>query len=486
MKVLLTGSTGYIGRRLKHKLLEDKDIELKLFVRNKNSLSSEVLRDIEVIEGDTFDKDKLRLALKDVDIAYYMIHSLNNKNYKDLDKISAQNFIEIAEECGVKRVIYLGGLGVKNDLTSEHLLSRIETGEVLSSSSLVQTIWIRAGVIIGSGSTSFEIIRNLTEKLPIMTTPKWVYTKAQPIAVENVLDYLYDSIRLEIKENVIVDIGSEELSYRDMMIKTGKVLGLKRILIPVPFLTISLSSHWLNLFTPVPFIVAKALIEGLKSEVTIQNNNAKKLFPNIKPITFEQSVNTAIDEIKNNQVVSRWSDNWGVNWDKDHGLEISDAIFVDRKVLNIEDIKDEEVYKSFSSIGGRNGWFAFDFLWEIRGFIDKVIGGVGLQRGRRVENELRVGDSLDFWKVEDIKENERVLLLAQMKIPGTGWLEFRIENNTLIQSAYFYPKGLLGRLYWYSLIPLHYFVFNNMIKSIVKRAKEYSLYKEETNDKGVT
>ncbi len=472
MKVLLTGSTGYIGRRLKHKLLEDKDIELKLFVRNKNSLSAEVLRDIEVIEGDTFDKDKLRLALKDVDIAYYMVHSLNNKNYKDLDKISAQNFIDIAEECGVKRVIYLGGLGVKNDMTSEHLLSRIETGEVLSSSSSVQTVWIRAGVIIGSGSTSFEIIRNLTEKLPIMTTPKWVYTKAQPIAVENVLDYLYDSITIESKENVIVDIGSEELSYRDMMKKTGKVLGLTRILIPVPFLTISLSSYWLNLFTPVPFIVAKALIEGLKSEVTIQNDNAKKLFPNIKPITFEQSVNIAIDEIKNNQVVSRWSDNWGVNWDKDHDREISDAIFVDRKTHDITGLKDEDVFKTFTSIGGKNGWFAFDFLWEIRGLIDKMIGGVGLQRGRREENNLRVGDSLDFWKVADIKENKRMLLLAQMKVPGTAWLEFRIENNTLIQCAYFYPKGVWGRLYWNSMIPLHYFVFNNMIKSIVKRVKD--------------
>ena len=472
MKVLLTGSTGYIGRRLKHKILEDKSIDLRLYVRNKKSLSAEVLRDLEVVEGDTFDKDKLRVALKDVDTAYYLIHSLNKKNYKDLDKISAQNFIDIAQECGVKRVIYLGGLGVKNEMTSEHLLSRIETGEVLSSSPTVQTIWVRAGVIIGSGSTSFEIIRNLTEKLPIMTTPKWVYTKAQPIAVENVLDYLYDSLKLDIKENVIVDIGSEELSYRDMMKKTGNVLGLTRILIPVPFLTISLSSYWLNLFTPVPFIVAKALIEGLKSEVTIQNNNAKKYFPEIIPISFEKSVNKAIDEIKNNQVVSRWSDNWGVNWDKDHDRQISDAIFVDKKVQSIEGLKVENVFKTVCSIGGKNGWFAFDFLWEIRGMLDKMIGGVGLKRGRRAQNELRVGDSLDFWKVVDIKENERLLLVAQMKVPGTAWLEFRIENNTLIQSAYFYPKGVWGRLYWYSMIPLHYFVFNNMIKSIVQRVKD--------------
>ncbi len=471
MKVLLTGSTGYIGRRLKHKILENKDIQLRLFVRNKKSLSTHILKDVEVFEGDTFDKEKLKLVLKDIDVAYYLIHSLNKKNYKDLDKISAQNFIDIAKECGVKRVIYLGGLGVKNDNTSEHLLSRIETGEVLSSKKDIQTIWIRAGVIIGSGSTSFEIIRNLTEKLPIMTTPKWVYTKAQPIAVDNVLDYLYESLTLEIKENLIVDIGSEQLSYHDMMIKTANVLSLKRLLIPLPFLSISLSSYWLNLFTPVPSIVAKALIEGLKSEVIIQNDNARKYYKNIIPFSFEDSVKKAISEIKNNQVVSRWSDNWGVNWDKEHSKEISDAIFVDKKVRNTDQINKEKVFKSFVSIGGENGWFGYDFLWSIRGLIDKVIGGVGLHRGRRVEHELRIGDSLDFWKVIDIKENERLLLLAQMKLPGTAWLEFKIEDNKLIQSAYFYPKGVLGRLYWYSMVPFHYLIFTNMIGNIIKKAK---------------
>lgn len=471
MKVLLTGSTGYIGRRLKQKFLNDNNVKLRLYVRNKKSLSSNLSTEVEVVEGDTFDKEKLKLALKDIDVAYYLIHSLNKKNYKDLDKISAQNFIDIAKECGVKRVIYLGGLGVKNDNTSEHLLSRIETGEVLSSVEEIQTIWIRAGVIIGSGSTSFEIIRNLTEKLPVMTTPKWVYTKAQPIAVHNVLEYLYESLYLDMKENVIVDIGSQELSYRDMMIETAKVLGLKRFLIPLPFLSISLSSYWLNLFTPVPFIVAKALIEGLKSEVVIQNDHAKKYYPNIVPSSFEDSVKTAILEIQSNQVVSRWSDNWGVIWEKEHTHEISDAIFVDRQVKNLNEISKENVFKSFMGIGGKNGWFDYDFLWEMRGLIDKIIGGVGLKRGRRVENELRVGDSLDFWKVVDIKENERLLLLAQMKLPGTAWLEFKIQDNKLIQSAYFYPKGVFGRLYWYSLVPLHYFVFKNMITSIIKKAR---------------
>jgi len=470
MRVLLTGSSGYIGRRLKQKLLEKDDIQLRLFVRNKKTLSNNLKENIEVIEGDTFDKKALEKALAGVDTAYYLIHSLNSKEYKNLDKISAQNFIDIAEKCGLKRVIYLGGLGVKNEHTSEHLLSRIETGEVLSSSKKVQTLWFRAGVIIGSGSTSFEIIRNLVEKLPVMTTPKWVETKAQPIAVNDVINYLIEALYHTNKKNLTIDIGSEQLSYKQMMLQTAKALGLKRVLIPLPFLSINLSSYWLNLFTPVPFTVAKALIEGLKSEVIIQNNNAQKYFPQIKPIDFLSSVKKAVKEIETNQVISRWSDNSGKIWDKNHTKEIADAIFIDRKIEDIKDISKENVYKTFISIGGNNGWFAFDMLWKIRGFLDKAVGGVGLRRGRRDQYDLRIGESLDFWKVVDIKKDERLLLYAQMKLPGTAWLEFKIEDDKLIQSAYFYPKGVFGRLYWYSLIPLHYFVFNNMIKSIIKKA----------------
>lgn len=471
MKVLLTGSTGYIGRRLKQKLLQNKDIKLKLLVRNKNSLSKEAKQKAKVIQGDTFDKKALEKALKDVDVAYYLIHSLNKDDYKNLDRISAENFIKTAQKCGVKRVVYLGGLGVKDENTSEHLLSRLETGEVLSSNKEVQTIWIRAGVIIGSGSASFEIIRNLVEKLPVMTTPKWVSTLAQPIAIDDVLSYLYNSLFIKKKKNLIVDIGSEQLSYKEMMAQCAKALGLKRTLIPVPFMSISISSYWLNLFTPVPFNVAKALVEGLSCEVVIQNDNAKKYFPQITPIPFISAVKKAEIEIKTNQVISRWNDNGGKVWDEVHDREFSDAIFVDRKTKDISKLNKHKVYEVFSSIGGENGWFDFDFLWEIRGIIDKLIGGVGLKRGRRSQCDLRTGDCLDFWKVVDLKKDERLLLFAQMKLPGNAWLEFKIKDNKLIQSAYFYPKGLWGRVYWYSLVPLHYFVFNNMINSIIKKAK---------------
>ena len=470
MKVLLTGSTGYIGRRLKEKLLEDKDIQLRLLVRNKKSISNDIKNKIEIIEGDTFNKESLKEALKDIDVAYYLIHSLSNDNYKDLDKISAQNFLDIANLCGVKKIIYLGGLGVKDKNTSEHLLSRIETGEILSSNKNVQTIWFRAGVIIGSGSASFEIIRNLTEKLPIMTTPKWVNTLAQPICIKDVLTYLKEAIKLETKEDLIVDIGSKALTYKDMMMGTANALGLKRVIIPLPFMSINISSYWLNLFTPVPFSVAKALIEGLKSEVVIQNDNAKKYFPNITPISYEDSVKNAIKEIEENQVISRWNDNANGVWEKNSSNEISQALYIDRKEFDISNIEASKVYQSFTSIGGENGWFTFDFLWEIRGFIDKMIGGVGLKRGRRSQCDLRISDCLDFWKVVDLKENERLLLYAQMKLPGEAWLEFKIKDNKLIQSAYFYPKGVFGRLYWYSLVPLHYFIFKNMINSIIKKA----------------
>jgi uncharacterized protein YbjT (DUF2867 family) len=470
MKVLLTGSTGYIGRRLKKKLLEDKNIDLRLLVRNINGLSSDVANNVEIIQGDTFDTESLKIALKDVDVAYYLIHSLNKDNYKDLDRLSAQNFLDIAVSCNVKRIIYLGGLGVKNSDTSEHLLSRIETGEILSSNKNIQTIWIRAGIIIGSGSASFEIVRNLTEKLPVMTTPKWVNTKAQPVAVDDVLLYLQNSLYLQTTDNLVVDIGSEKLSYKNMMLKTAKVLGLKRVIIPLPFMSINISSYWLNLFTPVPFSVAKALIEGLKSEVVIQNDNAKKYFPNITPISYEEAVSNAIKEIENDQVISRWNDNFDNVWEKNSQNEISKAIFIDRKEENISNIEHSKIYQSFISIGGDNGWFDFDFLWELRGIIDKMIGGVGLKRGRRSQCDLRISDCLDFWKVVDLKQNERLLLYAQMKLPGSAWLEFKIKDNKLIQSAYFYPKGVFGRLYWYALVPLHYFIFKNMIKSIIKKA----------------
>ncbi|MCH9812512.1 MAG: SDR family oxidoreductase [Epsilonproteobacteria bacterium] len=475
MRILLTGANGYIGRRLKQKLLNEK-ITLRLLVRNVKSLDIELAQKAEIVQGSTFDKESLRQALQDVDIAYYLIHSLQNKNYRELDKQSAENFRDIAIEQGVKRIIYLGGLGDKES-ASTHLLSRIETGEILSAKTdQIQTIWIRAGVIIGSGSASFEIIRHLTEKLPIMVTPKWVKTLAQPIGVDDVIAYLNSAKDLTITQNLMVDIGSEKMTYQEMMLACAKALGLHRIIIPLPIITIKLSSYWLNLFTPVPYSVAKSLIEGLSSEVVIQNNNAKLHFPEIKPLSFETSVKKAITEMEENQVYSRWSDAGGGKdlWEQRYKDDPSSAILLDRQIAPYGNISAQKIYETFCSIGGAEGWFGYNWLWEIRGAIDKMLGGAGLNRGRRDQHKLRVGESVDFWRVEDLILNKRLLLRAQMKVPGSAWLEFKIKDEKLIQTAYFYPRGLFGRLYWYILTPLHYLVFKKMIKTILKKAQQNS------------
>jgi uncharacterized protein YbjT (DUF2867 family) len=480
MRVLLTGANGYIGRRLKKRLLE-QDITLRLMVRNPKSLDSDL--DVEISQADTFDPESLERALEGVDVAYYLIHSLQDKNYKELDKQSAQNFLDTAIKMGVKRIIYLGGLGIK-DHASEHLLSRIETGEILSSQpEKIETIWIRAGVIIGSGSASFEIIRHLTEKLPVMVTPKWVNTLAQPIGVDDVIAYLDASKDLTHKGNLTVDIGSEKMTYKEMMLGCAKALGLKRIIIPLPVLTIKLSSYWLNLFTPVPYTVARSLIEGLSSEVVIQNDHAKTYYPQIDPMPFEATVKRAIERMEENQVYSRWSDAGGEHdmWERQHKGDPSSSVLLDRQSMSIGDIPKKTVYQTFCSIGGKEGWFGYDWLWEIRGWMDKMLGGAGLNRGRRDSYTLRIGESVDFWRVEDLTVNERLLLYAQMKVPGKAWLEFKIVEDELVQTAYFYPRGVWGRLYWFSLIPIHYLVFGNMIRSILKKAGETNRQNQAMN-----
>jgi len=480
MKVLLTGANGYIGRRLKQTLLNE-DVSLRLLVRNPKSLDPDL--GVEVAKGDTFDSASLERALEGIDIAYYLIHSLQHKNYKELDRQSAQNFLDAAIKKGVKRIIYLGGLGVKEH-ASEHLLSRIETGEILSSKpDQIETVWIRAGVIIGSGSSSFEIIRHLTEKLPVMVTPKWVKTLAQPIGVDDVITYLNASKDLSIKGNLVVDIGSEKMTYKEMMLGCASALGLRRWIFPLPVLTINLSSYWLNFFTPVPYTVARSLIEGLSSEVVIQNDHAKQYFPQIHPIGFEAAVRKSIQEMEENQVFSRWSDAGGGQdmWERQHKDDPSSAVLMDRQSMNLDSIPKESVYRTFCSIGGKEGWFGYDWLWEIRGWMDKMLGGAGLNRGRRDTLKLRIGESVDFWRVEDLIPNERLLLYAQMKVPGKAWLEFKIKGNELVQTAYFYPRGLWGRIYWYSLTPVHYLVFKNMIQSILRKADTMNKQKSSTN-----
>jgi uncharacterized protein YbjT (DUF2867 family) len=473
-KILITGATGYIGRRLQERLLQRTDLAIRLLVRNRKKVRTSVAQQVEIVEGDTFNRDTLVQALQGRDVAYYLIHSMGSgRDFEERDRRSAENFRDACIAAGVKRLIYLGGLGVK-ETASRHLRSRIETGEILSGrSDRLQVIWFRAGVIIGAGSASFEIIRNLVQKLPVMVTPKWVSTRTQPIAVDDVLSYLAAAITLDVQGNLIVDIGAEPMSFREMMLKAAKVMGLKRILLPVPVLSPRLSSYWLILFTPIPYQMAAALVEGLKSETVLRNDHAVRYFGAIRPLPYDKAVRMAMAEMEQDLVVSRWCDSSGdavcdvMNHDDTHA-----AVFRDRRVIPLGSVPAARVFQSVVQVGGQGGWFSYHFLWRLRGLIDKVFGGYGLNRGRREQRSLRVGDALDFWKVADIKENKRLLLLAQMKLPGKAWLEFDIQPAQLVQTAHFLPRGLLGRMYWYSVLPLHELVFGDLARKVVARARE--------------
>ncbi|MDR9501539.1 MAG: SDR family oxidoreductase [Desulfurivibrionaceae bacterium] len=473
MKILVTGATGYIGRRLKERLLGKPDCRLRLLVRNRNKVRLSVRDQVEIVEGDTFNEEALDRALAGIEVAYYLIHSMGSgKDYRDLDRLSAENFREAAIRAGVKRIIYLGGLGVR-ETASKHLLSRIETGEVLGAKpERIQTIWFRAGVIIGSGSASFEIIRHLVQKLPVMVTPKWVNTLTQPIAVDDVISYLAAAADKEIPGNLTVDIGSAPMSFREMILEAAAVMNLKRLMIPVPVLSPRLSSYWLILLTPINYQLAGALVEGLKSETVALNDHARRYFPEIAPVSYRQAVQQAMGELEENQVLSRWCDSsGGAVCDIKDRDDPAAAVLRDRREYPLGDATPAEVFTAACTLGGEHGWFRYHFLWQFRGLVDKLLGGYGLNRGRRVKDKLRVGDSLDFWKVADLKENKRLLLLAQMKVPGKAWLEFDIQPDKLVQTAHFLPNGLWGRLYWYSVLPLHHLVFSNLARHIVLQAR---------------
>lgn len=476
-RILITGATGYIGRRLTQRFLKDTSYDIRLFVRNKRKVQLSVSEEVELCEGNTFDTDSLDTALSGVDTAFYLIHSMgSDKDYQELDKKSAEHFRTACIKAGVRRIVYLGGLGVRES-ASKHLLSRIETGEILSAEpGKIQTIWIRAGVIVGSGSAGFEIIRNLCQKLPAMITPLWVRTRTEAIGIEDVLSYLQQSITLDHTENIVVDIGSEKISFQQMLAQAAELMGLRRFLIPVPVLSPKLSSYWLILFTPIPFKLASSLVEGLKSETIRENDNARSYFPSISPASYRDSVRHAISELEQDHIISRWCDS-----SSEKACDIKDfdnpagAILRDIRIVPFqEEDNQDEVFKAVCSLGGPNGWFRYNFLWRLRGVLDKISGGYGLSRGRRNNRDLRIGDALDFWKVADIKEGKRLLLYAQMKLPGQAWLEFDIQPYQLVQTAHFIPHGILGRLYWYSVYPLHFFVFSNLAKTIVKSSRETS------------
>lgn len=474
--ILVTGATGYVGGRLAPRLL-DSGYKVRCLARDASRLKNR-WNGAEIFQGDVLDEASLNDALMGIETAYYLIHSMgSDSEFSKTDVIAAENFARAAENQNVKRIIYLGGLVSSDEILSKHLSSRLETGQTLRKFSVPITEF-RAGVIVGSGSLSFEMIRYLTERLAVMITPKWVNTKTQPIAIRDVLRYLIEALKVEKSTGEIIEIGGEDiLTYKDLMNIYAEVRGLKRYFINVPVLTPRLSSHWVGFVTPLPSAIAKPLVDGLKNELICKSTKAKELF-NFKPITYKQAVKLALQRNKEGKTETIWFSSYSSGM-KDSASPVhltqKEGMIIEKRET-VVNANIESTFKAFTSLGGKNGWYA-NFLWRIRGYIDLIFGGVGLRRGRRSETELIPGDPLDFWRVEAIEQNKLLRLRAEMKLPGKAWLQFQVKNNgdnksTLTQTAFFEPKGLWGLLYWYSIYPLHGLIFGGMIKAIKKAAEK--------------
>ncbi len=472
MKILLTGTTGYIGKRLLPILLKEGH-EVICCVRDKRrtDLSNFDGENIKIIQVDFLDEKSLDIIPKDIDVAYYLIHSMSvsTDDFDTLEEISANNFRNSIQKTDVKQVIYLSGI-VNEEELSKHLSSRKNVEDILGSGTYNLTT-LRAGIIVGSGSASFEIMRDLVEKLPIMVTPKWLNTKSQPIAIRNVLEFLKGVMLNEYTYNKSFDIGGPEIfTYKEMLLTFAEVRNLKRTIITLPIMTPKLSSYWLYFVTSTSYKLAINLVDSMKVEVICKENDlAERL--NIKLIPYKEAVKLAFDKIDQQDVISSWIDAQSSNV---LSKGISNLIevptfgcFQDKREKAVRNEK--ETVDKIWAIGGENGWYYGNFLWAMRGFMDKLSGGIGLRRGRKSHTKLSVGDALDFWRVlyADKKE-KRLLLYAEMKLPGEAWLEFKIENNILYQTATFRPLGLWGRIYWYSVLPFHGLIFKGMLNKLTE------------------
>lgn len=477
--VLLTGVTGYIGGRLVPLLLEAGH-RVRVLARDLIRLQGRSwLAEVDVVEGDVLKPDTLDAALKSIDVAYYLIHSMREgDNFQERDIQAARNFGAAAQRQGVKRIVYLGGLGDTTTALSHHLRSRQQTGDALREFNVPVTEF-RAGVIVGSGSLSFEMIRYLTERVPVMICPRWVYTRIQPIAIRDTLNYLVSALTTPESVGEIIEIGgSEAMTYRDMMFGYAKARGLRRYMIPVPILTPHLSSYWVHWVTPIPSDIARPLIEGLRNEVIVRDDKARKLFPNIQPVSFAVAVSRALDKLNASQMETRWTDAL-VSSQLDAVptvLSTHEGMILEKR-QQIVNASPAAVFNAFTSLGGDTGWLYFNWAWILRGLLDRLVGGVGLRRGRRHAQHVRIGDALDFWRVEAVEPNQSLLLRAEMKVPGLAWLQFKAEpaqdgTTQLSQTAIFAPRGLFGLLYWYGLYPLHRLIFAGMIRELALRAEK--------------
>ncbi len=472
MKVLLTGATGYIGQRLLPVLL-NAGHKVYCCTRDKNRFDTSKYESskLKVIEVDFLKKHTLAEIPEEIDVAYYLIHSMSASidEFETLEVQSAKNFRTRMQETSVKQVIYLGGI-INDKKLSKHLKSRKKVEEILSAADFNLTT-LRAGIIVGSGSASFEIIRDLVEKLPVMIAPQWLKTKSQPVAVRNVIQFLSRIMLRKETYNEVFDIGGPEvLTYKQMLLKYARVRGLRRTILDVPVMTPKLSSYWLYFVTSTSYKLAVNLVNSMKVEVTARENDLHKLL-GIELLTYEQAVRNAFHRIAQQEVHSSWTDALSSQTlEKGISNLVEVPVYGCYRDIRKRKLKDEQkTLNKIWTIGGNNGWYYADWLWGFRGFIDKLFGGVGLQRGRKDPNVISPGESLDFWRViyADKKE-KRLLLYAEMKLPGEAWLEFKIRENHLYQTATFRPLGVPGRIYWFLVLPFHGIIFNGMINKIAK------------------
>ena len=472
-RILLTGATGYIGGRLL-KELEKSGYRVRCMARRPDYLKSKVSEGAEVVKGDAFDYDSIVAAMEGVHTAYYFVHSLAAKgSFEKNDRVAAETFARAAETAGVKKMIYLGGLG-EGDKLSHHLSSRQEVGEILRRSE-VPTIEFRASVILGSGSLSFEMVRALVQRLPILFTPKWVRSKAQPLAVEDVTAYLVAALGLDAPESRIFQIGGADItSYEGVMMEYARIRGLKRAVVPLPWLTPWLSGLWLALVTPLYYQVGRRLLEGVKNDTFVTDDSALKVF-DIRPRGVREAIERALSNEDREFTLTRWSDaldsrslehHWG-------GVHFGSRI-VDSREARVS-CPPSVAFQQVQCIGGDYGWYRFNWLWNLRGIMDQLMGGVGLRRGRRDHTCLLPGDTVDFWRVEALEQDRMLRLYSELKAPGRAWFQYEIEGDengaTIRQTILYDPIGLLGLIYWYILYPFHVLVFQGTLDGIARAAE---------------
>ncbi len=471
--ILLTGATGYIGGRLLP-LLEEQGYQVRCLTRRPESLLGSVAPTTQVAAGDVLDGASLEAPMEGVDTAFYFVHSMGaNRDFEEQDRKAAENFAQAATKAGVRRIVYLGGLGSSDEELSKHLRSRQETGDVLRAHHR-QVVEFRASIVIGSGSLSFEMIRSLVERLPVMICPRWVQVKAQPIAVEDLLGYLMAALKKPSDHSQIYEIGGpNQVSYGELMQEYARQRGLRRWMIPVPLLTPYLSSLWLGLVTPLYARVGRKLVESLRNPTLISNNLAETTFA-IHPRTVREAISRALVNEDREFAETRWSDAYSsAGPPRTWGGERFGSRLVDSRTVSVN-VPPEQAFAPIRQIGGNAGWYYADWLWNVRGFLDLLVGGVGVRRGRRDPHGVRVGDAIDFWRVEVFEPPHRLRLFAEMKLPGRAWLEFEVtpseQGSQIRQTAMFDPLGILGLAYWYGVYPLHQIVFAGMLRNVGRAA----------------